>query len=43
VPWIEADLREAIALASRMIERVLVLGRIPQNWMGLILGWESLT
>jgi hypothetical protein len=39
---VEADLTEGISLASRLIQRVLVLRRIPENWNGLILGWEKL-
>jgi hypothetical protein len=39
---ITTDLTEAVALASRMIQRALILGGIPQNWNGLILGWEKL-
>jgi hypothetical protein len=39
---VEADLTEGISLASRLIQRVLVLRKIPENWNGLILGWEKL-
>jgi hypothetical protein len=39
---VEADLTEGISLASRLIQRVLLLRRIPENWNGLILGWETL-
>lgn len=39
---VEADLREGASLASRLTRRVLVLRRIPENWNGLILGWDKL-
>ena len=39
---VEADLTEGISLASRLIKRVLLLRKIPENWNGLILGWEKL-
>jgi len=40
---VEVDLTEGISLASRLIQRVLVLRKIPDNWNGLILGWERLS
>jgi hypothetical protein len=40
---VEADLTEGISLAVRLIQRVLLLRRIPENWNGLILGWETLS
>jgi hypothetical protein len=39
---VEADLTEGILLATRLIQRVLNLRKIPENWNGLILGWEKL-
>jgi Apea-like HEPN len=39
---VETDLTEGISLASRLIQRVLALRRIPENWNGLILGWDKL-
>jgi hypothetical protein len=39
---VETDLTEGISLASRLIQRVLLLRKIPENWNGLILGWENM-
>jgi Apea-like HEPN len=38
---VETNLTDGIALAGRLIQRVLILRRIPENWNGLILGWEK--
>jgi hypothetical protein len=42
LPSVRADLEEGISLATRLIKRVLTLREIPENWNGLILGWETL-
>ncbi|MGZ3390667.1 MAG: hypothetical protein ACXVCF_13865 [Isosphaeraceae bacterium] len=41
VSGIRKDLDAGTELASRLIQRVLALGCIPQNWNGLILGWDQ--
>lgn len=38
---VSKDLDAGAELASKLIQRVLILGRIPQSWNGLILGWEQ--
>ena len=35
-------LEDGVELTTQLIQRVLSLGRIPENWNGLVLGWEHL-
>jgi hypothetical protein len=37
------DLRTGIVLADQLIQRVLILRKLPGNWNALILGWDRLT
>jgi hypothetical protein len=41
VPRVRRDIEEGAQLASTLIQRVLALGQIPENWNGLILGWAK--
>ena len=42
VSLLNQRLEEGIALATQLIRNVLALGRIPENWNALILGWDTL-